>query len=131
VKLTYKKSQRLCSSSQFRAVLSDRQSAGHGPVKVYVRPNQLSACRFGISVGKSAGSAVLRNRLKRLAREAFRLNQHNLAASWDYVLIISPKMTKKSSSADGLSSIAASYNEFEKLFLELAHKAVSRKKRTE
>jgi ribonuclease P protein component len=131
VKLLYTKSQRLCSNDQFRAVLSCRQSAGRGPIRLYVRPNQLPCPRFGVSIGKGAGSAVTRNRLKRLAREVFRLNQHKLPVSLDYVLIIWPKMTKKPASSDVALLTAASYKQFEALFLELVERVVGKSRRTE
>jgi ribonuclease P protein component len=47
--------------------------------------------RFGISVSKSVGSAAVRNRLKRLGREAFRLHQHEIPSNFDYILIITKK----------------------------------------
>jgi ribonuclease P protein component len=130
-RLVFKKDQRLLTNSQFKTVLSRRQSAGRGPLRLYVRPNQLHHPRFGISIGKGAGSAVVRNRLKRLAREVFRLNQHNLSLSWDYVLIIWPKMTKKQASSDVASLTTASYKQFETLFLELVERAVGKSGRTE
>jgi ribonuclease P protein component len=51
--------------------------------------------RLGVSVGKSCGSAVVRNHLKRLLREAFRQNQDKIPSGFDYLLMISPARLKK------------------------------------
>jgi len=50
-------------------------------------PNQLGRSRIGITVTKKVGPAVKRNRIKRIVREYFRLNRHNLAGNWDINLI--------------------------------------------
>lgn len=46
-----------------------------------------SHVRLGVSVSKDHGGAVRRNKLKRLLREAFRLERHRLPAGLDLVLI--------------------------------------------
>ena len=45
------------------------------------------ASRLGITVTKKTGSAVVRNRIKRLVRETFRLNRHKLTQSFDINVI--------------------------------------------
>jgi ribonuclease P protein component len=48
-------------------------------MRVSAKPNDHSHPRLGLAIAvKAAGSAVARNRLKRIMRESFRLNQHRL-----------------------------------------------------
>jgi len=49
--------------------------------------NETGARRLGISVPKKTGSAVKRNRFKRLIREFFRLHKNRIADSQDIVII--------------------------------------------
>jgi ribonuclease P protein component len=45
--------------------------------------------RLGLSIGTVVGHSPRRNRWKRLIREAFRLNHHQIPAGWD--LVVRPK----------------------------------------
>ena len=49
--------------------------------------NGLSYSRIGLSVSSRVGGAVVRNRWKRLLREAFRLRQSDLPTGLDFVAI--------------------------------------------
>lgn len=44
-------------------------------VVIYFRPNGLPYNRFGITAGKKVGNAVMRNRAKRIIRQAYRENE--------------------------------------------------------
>ena len=49
-----------------------------------------SHSRLGLVVSKKVGGSPQRNRVKRLVREWFRLNRHQLESAWDLVVIARP-----------------------------------------
>ncbi len=67
----YQKGVRI-SSSNFTVILYD---------------NQTGTKRLGVTVSKKVGNAVKRSRIKRLAREFFRLNKDKLPDSQDMIII--------------------------------------------
>jgi len=52
---------------------------------VFTVPNGRAACRFGVAATRKLGSAVERNRAKRLARELFRRNK--IDAGFDIIVV--------------------------------------------
>lgn len=88
--LTFPQSRRLKTPAEFQRVYDRKRSAADGTLIVYAAENTLGHPRLGVSVSKKVGIAVVRNRYKRLFREAFRLGQHDLPAGVDFILI--PKL---------------------------------------
>lgn len=92
---------------------------------LYRAGNGLDFPRFGISVSRKSGNSVGRNHLKRVFREVFRVNQHNLGGGWDYLLIFSPKLTKKAKSKDKDYLRSLRFADAERIFLDLLRQSES------
>lgn len=99
----FKRSQRLSGEKQFAAVYDAKVRKQVGPLLIFGKPNDLGWHRLGLSVSRKVGHAVKRHRIKRLLREAFRLNQHHWAKEesipneeygkqifYDYVVVVRP-----------------------------------------
>ena len=87
---------RLSRSSDFQRVYRQGSStASRFLVLHYFKQPAGSASgpRLGLSVSKKLGGAVVRNRVKRLLREAFRAYEERLPGDYDYVLIARPQLT--------------------------------------
>ncbi len=78
---------RLRSSADFDLVYRRKCSVSDGLILVFVRGNELPHPRLGLSVSRKIGNAVVRNRWKRLLREAFRLSRLDLPPGIDIVVI--------------------------------------------
>lgn len=78
---------RLRRGIDFQRVYARRCTASDGLLLVFGDANGLEFPRLGLSVSRKVGGAVVRNRWKRLMREAFRLSRHRLPAGVDLVLI--------------------------------------------
>ncbi|MCJ7569842.1 MAG: ribonuclease P protein component [Anaerolineales bacterium] len=81
---------RLTNSSDFQRVRRTGQSYAHPLAVLIASANNRPISRFGFSTGKALGSAVRRNRAKRLLREAIRGHLAVIEPGWDIVIIARP-----------------------------------------
>ena len=84
--LTFQKTDRLLTP-QFKRVYDRKCSVSNQWIILYALPNELGRTRIGLSVSRKIGNAVVRNRFKRLYREAFRLSRADLPSGLDLVLL--------------------------------------------
>jgi ribonuclease P protein component len=89
-RFTWPRSRRLSGRKTFAAVYSAGVKQGRGPLILYSIRNDLDFCRWGLSVSRRVGTAVMRNRIKRLIRESIRLLQHDLRGGYDLVIVVRP-----------------------------------------
>lgn len=84
-----KRANRLSRSRDFDAVYRQGRSVSSRYLVLYWFPQDEPAQpRFGLSVPRSVGSAVARNRIKRQLRELWRERLERVAPGHDYVLIV-------------------------------------------
>ena len=78
---------RLTRSSDIERVRRLGRSYPHPLVVLIAAPNQLDQVRVGVAAGRSVGTAVIRNRAKRLLREAARPLIPHLKPGWLILLL--------------------------------------------
>jgi len=83
---SYPRIARIARRGEFQAVYSAGSRRTGTSFVVFVRANGLAHSRFGISVKKALGGAVVRNRVRRRVREMLRLNRKDIPAGWDIVV---------------------------------------------
>jgi ribonuclease P protein component len=87
--MTFPRAARLVRRGEFDAVYraGRRRSSSH--FTVFFRANELPESRFGVSIKKALGGAVVRNRIRRRLREIVRCHRREIPAGWD--IVIHPK----------------------------------------
>ncbi len=78
---------RIRQTAEFQRVYARRCRASDDWLLVFGHCNGLDHPRLGLSVSRKVGGAVVRNRWKRLIREAFRLSRTRLPEGIDLVVI--------------------------------------------
>ena len=81
------KSEILRNKRDFNAVYSNGRSYVNKNLVIYVLNDENYNGKVGFAAGKKLGGAVVRNRVKRLLREAYRLNKKNLRSDCAIILM--------------------------------------------
>jgi len=84
---TFPKQDRLKNNAEFRNVFDNGIRLRSKRVTIYALENGLPHTRVGMAVGKKTGNSPRRNRIRRVLREAFRLNRGLLSTSFDLVIL--------------------------------------------
>jgi ribonuclease P protein component len=85
---TFRPHERINDPKDFRRAFDRRRTASDAMMVVHGAENGLDYPRLGLSVSrKKVRRATDRNRVKRLLREAFRLNKADLPAGVDLVIV--------------------------------------------
>ena len=79
---------RLARSRDYRRVFADGKVFIDGELILHAAPNGGNPTRLGTAISRRVGSSARRNRIKRLIREAFRLNCHRFPEGLDLVVTV-------------------------------------------
>lgn len=71
---------------EFQEIIKNSKKIKNNYFVIYYRKNNYNYNRYGISVGKKIGKAVLRNKIKRQIKDI--LSKNKLNYSKDYVIIV-------------------------------------------
>ena len=94
---------RLRDSAAFDRLLKKGPRASDGIISLWAARNDLPHSRFGLVVGRKHGNAVVRNRIKRRLREAFRLSREKLPSGLD--LAVAPHVGASITLASAIESL--------------------------
>ncbi|KMT21743.1 ribonuclease P protein component [Clostridium cylindrosporum] len=106
-----KSEERIKRNSHFRYIYNRGKSISNDTLVLYTLKNKKDINRVGISVSKKVGNSVIRNKVKRLIRESYRVNSESFNKGYDFIFIA----RQRSASAD--------YNKVESAMKHLMRKS--------
>ena len=86
--MRYKNFESLKKNDDFQRVYKKKRSKADPFMVMYIAQNPYEKNRLGISASKKIGNSVVRHRLTRLIREAFRLNAEEIKKGYDIVTVV-------------------------------------------
>ena len=84
------KEERLCGAARIRNMFKIGHRYSCDGAKLFVLPNKLSYNRFVCTFKRHYGSAVQRNKARRLSKEVYRQMKYRLKAGYDILLLLFP-----------------------------------------
>ncbi len=79
--------QRLRKNWEFKRVYRYGRTVVSRNIVLYYCPNGRAYNRIGFSISKKVGKSVVRNKIKRIYREAFKIIEKKLCKGHDFILI--------------------------------------------
>lgn len=74
-------------NKNFKRMYYKGKTCANQYLAVYYLKNKLNSNRLGITVSKKIGKAVVRNKVKRLIKENYRLKENLLVTGFDLVIV--------------------------------------------
>ncbi len=82
-----KKTVSIKENKDFKKLYYRGKSVANDILVVYFRQNPYPYCRLGLTVSGKVGKAVVRNRVRRLIKESYRLMEDRIRKSMDIVVV--------------------------------------------
>lgn len=89
-------SESLKKNRDFQLTYKKGKSYANRYLVMYVRENDTSGNRLGLSVSKKVGNSVVRHRVTRLLRESYRLQEEHFRRGYDIIIIARASAKDKS-----------------------------------
>lgn len=87
-------SESLKKNSDFQNVYRNGKSYANRSLVMYILENRTNSNRIGISVSKKVGNSIVRHRVKRLVKEAYRLHESEFRNGLDIVIVVRKSANK-------------------------------------
>jgi ribonuclease P protein component len=82
----YPRGARIVRKADFDVVYRNGKRRSSSHFTVFLKANDLPQSRFGLSIKRALGGAVVRNRIRRRIREVVRLHREEISPGWDFVI---------------------------------------------
>ncbi len=86
-----KKTVSIKENKDFRRLYYRGKSVANDVLVLYYRKNNLPCCRLGLTVSGKVGKAVVRNRIRRLIKESYRIIEDKVPLGLDIVVVARTK----------------------------------------
>jgi ribonuclease P protein component len=118
VRATFPRSARILNPADFKGVFKENASSQDAFFRILARPSSSGTARLGMAVSKKVHkSAVVRNRIKRVIRESFRVwrtGQDSARAKPLDIVVLARPAAVKAENRQLTESLAVHWNRIEK-----------------